>query len=188
MPESNHSKANMIDSIIIPCNSCQSLFRVAINLIRPAGSQVRCSKCKTVFKVTLPYRTDQRKHKRVKTQNLISYFSYDKNNELISHGLGVALDISKGGILLETPYQIKSGALVLGATDRKRNLFEVRGKLAYSKKTSAGTYLSGIEFVGLDARVKEFITKLIKEYKYQGYDLFIAIAKHMNQLDSVVHS
>jgi len=178
----------LVSQIIIPCNSCQSLFRVAINLIRPSGSHVRCSKCKNIFKVSLPHWTDQRKHKRVKTQNLISYFSYNKNNELISHGLGIALDISKGGILLETPYQIKSGSLALGATDRKRNLIEIKGKLAYSKKTSAGTYLSGIEFVAVDARVKEFIIKLIKEYKYQGYDLFIAIAKHMNPSDSLVRS
>jgi len=92
---------------------------------------------------------------------------------LISHGLGIALDISKGGMLLETTDSIKSGLVVLAATDREKNLFEVRGELAYSKKISTGTYFSGIKFIGVNERVTKFITKLIKEYNYQGYNLFI---------------
>jgi hypothetical protein len=82
------------------------------------------------------------------------------------------MDISKGGILLETTNYIKSGLIVLAATDRKRNLIEVKGKLAYSKKTSTGMYFSGIEFIGVNERVTKFIAKLIKEYNNQGYNLF----------------
>ena len=42
-------------------------------------------------------------------------------------------------------------------------------------------YLSGIEFVGIDARIRKFITELIKEYKYRGYNLFIAIARKIRK-------
>jgi hypothetical protein len=88
-----------------------------------------------------------------------------------------------GGMLLETPYAIERGLLVLAATDRENDLFEVRGSLIYSKKASTGMYLSGIEFIGIDERVKTFITKLIKEYNFQGYDLFIAIAQKIHNLN-----
>ena len=45
---------NMINEGIkmkIPCVSCQSLFRLESNLVKPTGSLVRCSKCKYIFMV-----------------------------------------------------------------------------------------------------------------------------------------
>jgi len=38
----------------IPCVSCQSLFRLDRNLVKPTGSLVRCSKCKYIFMVCPP--------------------------------------------------------------------------------------------------------------------------------------
>jgi predicted Zn finger-like uncharacterized protein len=159
--------------MIIPCESCDASFRLDSRDIKPAGSEVRCSKCGEILKVVQPNLAERRKHQRVKTQNLISYLSFDENDKLISNGLGIALDISKGGILLETTDSIKSCLVLLTATDSEKNLFEVRGELAYSKKTSRGTYFSGIKFTGANKRVTKFVTKLIKEYNYQGNNLYI---------------
>jgi c-di-GMP-binding flagellar brake protein YcgR len=144
---------------------------------------VKCSKCGEIFRVFQPDGAEKRKFNRVKTRNLISYLSFDKTGKLISNGLGIALDVSKGGLLLETPYPIAKGLIVLAATDSENNLFEVKCKLIHSQKASTGTYLSGIEFIGIDERVKNFIMKLIKEYNYQGYNLFIAIAQKIHRLN-----
>ena len=38
----------------IPCVSCQSIFRLDSNIVKPSGSLVRCSKCKYIFKVYPP--------------------------------------------------------------------------------------------------------------------------------------
>ena len=73
------------------------------------------------------------------------------------------MDISKEEILLETKDPIKPGLIILTATDRENNLFEVKGELAYSKKISAETYSSGIKFICVNERVTKFITNLIKE-------------------------
>ncbi len=148
------------------------MFRLDDSLIKASGSKVRCSKCGKVFKVFLQNETERRRYQRVKTQNLISYFSFNETGEMISHGLGIAMDVSKGGVLLETTEYIKPGLIVLAATDRQKNLIEVKGKIAYSKKTSSGTFFTGIEFAGVNARVTHFITKLIKEYSWQGYNLY----------------
>ena len=103
------------------------MFRLDNGVIKPTGSKVRCSKCGEIFKVFQPNEVERRKYQRVKTQNLISYFSFYETGKLISHGLGIAMDISKGGVLLETTSYIKSGLIVLAATDRERNLIEVKG-------------------------------------------------------------
>ncbi|MGD8345195.1 MAG: hypothetical protein PVH53_16460 [Desulfobacterales bacterium] len=92
---------------------------------------------------------------------------------MVSQGLGIAMDISKGGILLQTADAIESGLIALAATDRKKNLIKVKGRLAYSKKTSIGTFFSGIKFIGMERQVTKFIVNLVKEYNYYGYNLFI---------------
>jgi predicted Zn finger-like uncharacterized protein len=163
----------------ISCESCHFKYKLDSNLVKSTGILVRCSKCGEVFKVYPPSKDNRRKYQRVKTQNLISYFSFDDNGKLISHGLGIALDVSKGGILLETPYPIESGLLVITATDKDKNFVEVESKLIYSKKTSIGTYLCGIEFLGIDERVINFITQLIKECNFRGNNLFIVLKKKL---------
>ena len=163
--------------MIVPCKSCQSTFQLDSGFIKPAGTLVKCSKCQDVFKVFPPEPVDPRKYRRVKTQNLISYFSFDQANNLTSQGLGIAMDISKGGILLETPCPVKPGEIVLSATDRDNNIMELRGKLIHSNRSASGTYLSGIEFVSVDGRVIDFITRLILEYNFRGSNLFIAVTR-----------
>jgi len=159
--------------MIIACKSCHTTFRLDSRLIKSTGSQVKCSKCQMVFTVYLTNGVERRKHQRVKTQNLISHFAFDETGKLASEGLGRAVDISKGGMLLETPYPIETGNLSLMAVDLENNLFEIKGKLVYTKKTSTGMYLSGIEFVGNNRQVANFIIKLVKEYKYQKSNLYI---------------
>ena len=168
----------------IPCESCQSTFSLDDSLVKPTGTKVRCSKCRKIFKVYPPRSIERRKHPRVKTSNLISYYSFDETGKLISHGLGIALDISKGGILLETPCFIKSGPIVLAATDWENNLVEVKGKLIYSVKESTEMYRCGIKFVGINTRVGDFIVNLIKNHNYQGYNLFIAIGRRIQDHQS----
>ena len=117
----------------VPCESCQTKFVLDSSLVKSTGTKVRCSKCREIFKVYPPPAVNRRKAPRVKTQNLISYFTYNENGRLISQGLGIAVDISKGGILLETPYSMEPGSLVLNATDRNKNSIEVKGQIKIFK-------------------------------------------------------
>ena len=157
--------------MIIPCKSCNAVFRLDANLVETAGTKVRCSKCKAVFKVYPTDNVDRRKHRRLKTRNLISYISYDKAGKLISQGLGKALDISRGGILIEAPEPIEIGLLSLTATDVENNLIEIDGNVVYCKESSSGRHLSGIAFVGEEEQVAAFVTELIKQYNFQKRNL-----------------
>jgi predicted Zn finger-like uncharacterized protein len=170
--------------MIIRCESCQSTFMLDSSLVKPTGSKVRCSKCGKTFKVYPPQSIERRKHPRVKTSNLISYYSFNETGKLISHGLGVTADISKGGMLLETPCFVESGPIVLTAIDWEKNLVQVKGKLIYSVKQATEMYRCGIEFVGINERVADFIVNLIKNHSYQGYNLFIAIGRKIQDIQS----
>ena len=151
----------------IRCGACQSLFNLDDGLIKSNGSQVRCSKCQSVFRVFPPDKADRRKFPRTKTQNLIAHVSVDQNEKKISQGLGKALDISKGGMLLETPYPIEAGLISLMAVDKENTLFEIKAQLVYCKKTVTGMYQAGIKFIGKDLEVLNFVKRLVKEYNFR---------------------
>ena len=166
----------------ISCKSCQSKFYLDSRVVESTGTRLKCSKCQKVFKVYQADSIDQRKHPRVKTNNLVSYFSFDGAGKFISHGIGIALDISKGGILLETPCAIESGLIVIATLDWENNLVEVNGKLVYFIKKPIEMYLSGIEFIDSNKKIVEFIVNLVKGYNYRGYNLFIAIGQKIQNL------
>jgi hypothetical protein len=147
------------------------LFRLDSGRIKPAGSRLRCSKCKTIFKAYPPDYFFGRRHQRLKTKNLIYHASYDKTGRLISQGLSKALDISKGGMLLETTEPIEAVLLSLMATDMKNNLIEIDGNLVYCKKSSNGRYHSGVSFLASEDEITAFVTKLIKEYSFRKRNL-----------------
>ena len=168
----------------ISCESCQSTFYLDSGVLESTGTRLKCPKCQQVFRVYPTESIDQRKHQRVKTNNLISYFSFDGAGKFISHGLGIALDISKGGILLKTPCVIESGLIVLATLDWENNLVEINGKLVYFVKKPCEMYFYGIEFIDTDQRVAEFIVNLVKDYNYRGYNLFIAIDQKIQDLRS----
>ena len=159
--------------MIIPCKSCHSAFRLDDSVIKASGSRVRCSKCRAVFRVYPPNVTERRKHHRIKTQNLISHFSFDEAGAVNSQGIGRAIDVSQGGILIETPERIESDWLSLMAVDLEENLIEIKGRLMHSNRSASGTYLSGIAFVGSDWQVSNFVVKLVKGYNYRKKNLFI---------------
>jgi len=155
----------------ILCKSCHSSFRLDPNILKPTGSNVKCSKCQQVFKVFPSEEISLRKHPRVKTRNLIAYLTFDEHDKVISQGLSKALDISKGGILLETPDPIVSGTISLLAVDLDTKFIDIKGELVYCKKADSGMYHSGIKFVGTDEQVRDFIVGLIKEYNYRRNNL-----------------
>ena len=161
----------------IQCKSCQSSFRIDVRLLKANGTNVKCSKCQHVFKILPSHVVNLRKHPRIKTSNLISHATADEHNKLISQGLGKALDISKGGILLETPNPIESGLVSLMAVDFDNNIIEIKGELVYCKKTASGMYHSGIKFVGTNEQVANFAIRVIKEYNNRKNNLLDSQAR-----------
>ena len=78
---------------------------------------------------------DRRKYPRVNTINLISYVTIDETGRWIFQGMSRALDISRGGILLETACPIESGCLSMMTVDMDNNLIEIKGELIYCSKS-----------------------------------------------------
>ena len=108
---------------------------------------------------------DKRKHPRVKTHNLVSYICIDDEGNEIDEGLGTIMDVSLGGILIETIKPIKTENILLTITGIDDELIEMKGKVAYCRTEDSGMFRTGFQFLEFKKDIQIFVTNLIKIYR-----------------------
>ena len=107
---------------------------------------------------------DKRKHPRVKIENLVSYVCTDDGGNEIEEGLGKIMDVSLGGILIETIKPIGTQDILLTTIDIDDKIMNMIGKVVYCRTEGSGMFRSGIEFHETKENIKLFATNLIKNY------------------------
>ena len=110
--------------------------------------------------------SERRKYPRVKIYYPISYVCTDKKGSIVQQNMGVALNISQSGILIETADSVFSKYISLTSVDLNGNVIEVKGKIAYCKKNKSTKYRVGIRFEGTHAQNIHFVKALIRAYYY----------------------
>jgi len=110
---------------------------------------------------------DRRKHRRIDTTSLLSYFCLDENGNPTEEGVGNALNISQGGLLLETTLPIEGKKIQLTASNSKDELINIKGKVVYSEIIEPGLFHTGVNFRGSDKEIRGFVVELIKVFNLQ---------------------
>jgi len=72
---------------------------------------------------------ENRKYPRVKICNTISYIGSDEDGTILEQCLGVVLDVSQSGLLMESIQEVKSTNLSLMASTQKKVWLKLREKL-----------------------------------------------------------
>jgi c-di-GMP-binding flagellar brake protein YcgR len=106
--------------------------------------------------------SERRKYPRIKTHNAISYICTDEDDNQLGEGMGEAIDISQGGILLKTPLPIESDYVFLTSIDTENNMIEIKGKVAHYRSTESGEFLTGIRFLGTHEEKIQVVKILVK--------------------------
>ncbi len=105
---------------------------------------------------------------RIESSNLLSYVCLDENNHEMMQGMGRTLNVSEGGILLETHVPIDPHHIVSLTIALENDLMDLKGKIAYSRKQEDGKFESGIEFMEMDEEKRRFIRQYILIFRGQG--------------------
>lgn len=111
--------------------------------------------------------TEQRKYPRVKIHNLISYVCLDEDGMPTNRLMGSALDISQGGLLLETTQQIKPGNGILITADEQDRIVEINGKAVYCRESGPGKFYVGISFQGTHDENIQFVRSIVRARHYR---------------------
>jgi c-di-GMP-binding flagellar brake protein YcgR len=108
---------------------------------------------------------ERRKHPRVKTEDLIDYVCMDEHGNKVDEGMGRVLDISQGGLLLESHGWFKSQHIVLMTFDRKNETINLEGKVVYCREEESGRFRAGVQFLGANGEIRQNVVKLIKTFR-----------------------
>jgi c-di-GMP-binding flagellar brake protein YcgR len=110
---------------------------------------------------------DKRKDPRVKSPNLLAYLCMDEEKNKIIQGMGRTLNVSEGGILLETHVPIDQRHTVLLTIAMEDDLMHFKGKIAHSKEREDGRFESGVEFLEMDEQKLRFLRQYIIIFRGQ---------------------
>ncbi|MBW2238631.1 MAG: PilZ domain-containing protein [Deltaproteobacteria bacterium] len=110
---------------------------------------------------------ERRHHPRISALNLISYNCIDETEQIVAQGMGRTLNVSKGGILLETHISIdpkNAIALSIGLEDE---LINIKGKVVFSAPGKDEKFEAGIEFLEMPDSTLNILKKFIKVFSEQ---------------------
>jgi c-di-GMP-binding flagellar brake protein YcgR len=109
---------------------------------------------------------NKRKYPRVNIYILASFDCFDEDGELFDQKLGVILDISLGGMLIETDDIIKANYVEIVFVNYEQKLMSVVGSIVHSRKPENGKAKTGICFHGADSENIKIATNLIRTHYY----------------------
>jgi len=109
--------------------------------------------------------SESRKKPRIGSHNLVSYVCMDEDLHAIKQGIGKTLNISEGGILLETHSPIEAGRIVSLTIGMEDDLMDFRGKIAHVKERDDQRFENGIEFSAMNAEEMQFLQQFITIFK-----------------------
>ena len=109
----------------------------------------------------------KRKHDRINSLNLLNYVCLDDKGKDTNQGMGRTLNVSGGGILLETHVSLSpcSGiSLSIGLEDE---MIDIIGSVIYCRKNRNDKYESGIEFSEINEIEQKTLNKYIIAFREQ---------------------
>ncbi len=107
---------------------------------------------------------DNRLFKRFDSGNLLSYVCVDMNDKVVQQGMGKTLDVSVGGILLETHVVIDDEFNILLSIGFEDEMADIRGNIIYSRKREDGMIESGIKFLNVTPEGRSVLQEFIKKF------------------------
>lgn len=108
----------------------------------------------------------KRRYERIDSLNLLSYACVDEAGNIITQGMGRTLNVSEGGIMLETHEPITTSRILLTIGFRD-DVTEVNGKVAYTRQGENERNKAGIEFIEPDEAASEVIKRYIDAFTRQ---------------------
>ncbi len=112
--------------------------------------------------------TERRRFIRPEALNLLDYLVVDAQGRQGEYSMGRTLNVSRGGILMETHIPLPVGQQVMITLGLEDNLVDIMGRIVYATY-SAGMHQNGIEFfhvAATDRKILEHYTEVFHS-KYQ---------------------
>jgi len=111
---------------------------------------------------------NRRKYQRVHIKVLASFDCYDDDGEIFEHGIGFILDVSCGGLLLESKNIIDANFVNVVFVNYENKSIEIAASVVHSRKIKNGKARTGLCFHGTKNNNIKFVANLIRTYHYRN--------------------
>jgi len=119
----------------------------------------KSERCVTVMK-------NRRKSPRISVHVFASYECYNDDGEVFENDIGVILDVSQGGLLIETVRLIDANYVKVEFVNHLNKTLGIVVSVVHSRKLENGKAQTGLCFHGTDTEGIEFVSNLIRTYHY----------------------
>ena len=109
-------------------------------------------------------RKERREHPRIDALNLLSYLVIDRKGQIVTQGVGRTINVSEGGILLETHIPISPDHSVSLFLALEGDLVDVKGRIIHCGVNDEGKFNTGIAFDHSDKTAKEMIANYVQAF------------------------
>ena len=104
---------------------------------------------------------EKRKHVRIDMINPSEVRMYN-DNILVNEGNGKTLNISRGGVLLETPFPIEKGQNLALVITLEKEFVYISGNVVHTSRENDHCHKTGVAFVSIDDTGLTILDKYIK--------------------------
>jgi hypothetical protein len=108
-------------------------------------------------------KTERRHFIRPESLNLLDYLVVDDQGRQGDYSMGRTLNVSKGGILMETHIPLPQGQQVMITLGLKDELIDIMGRIVYSTY-NAGRHQNGIEFFHVTESDQKILNRYVKAF------------------------
>ena len=109
---------------------------------------------------------NRRKAPRISVRVFASYECYNDDGEVFENDVGVVLDVSQGGMLIETASLIDANYVKVEFVNHDNTALSIVASVVHSRKRENGKAHTGLCFHGTDSESIEFVSNLIRTYHY----------------------
>jgi Tfp pilus assembly protein PilZ len=128
---------------------------------------------------------ERREHSRIHSLNLLAYVCMNGRGETVRQGMARTLDVSEGGILMETHVPIDPQQTVSLTLGLKDELTDIKGKVVHFRTDGNGRFQSGIRFMETRAQTLPILKKFIAAFNKQHGDLAHGNSEELSEKSSV---
>jgi len=108
--------------------------------------------------------SERRRYVRPESLNLLDYIVVDEQGVQGNYSMGRTLNISIGGILMETHIKLTAGQQVMITIGLEDDLVDVMGRIIHSTDHHDGMFHNGIEFFHASVEDRRVINKYVEAF------------------------
>ena len=109
---------------------------------------------------------EKRKYPRIKVNVPVSYDCFDDDEELFEQKLGTILDVSEGGLLIESDSLIDANYVKIVVVGFDNKIYSIVASTVHSRKLEQGIVRTGFCFHGDSSESIKFVSMVIRTHHY----------------------